>query len=156
MTNICSVSYTVNAAEERRLGLETQNKDLQSADAVSDNNIDERQALVAREIIRGGRCLEEILTEYSVGDDEFTKWVLDGHFAKYAENLARAFAEINAPRVWAALVDEATSGKVPAIKLYLDLWAKNHRAADGEDTATLVMPPAEIEVLRDELFGGEL
>ena len=122
----------------------------------SGEKIDERQAAVARAIVRGSGTIEEILTEYSVSDDEITSWVLDGRFTQYAESLARAFAEMNAPRVWASLVDEAVEGKVPAIRLYLDVWAKNHRADADSHLSLLGSPSSDIEELRSDIFGGEL
>lgn len=150
MTNVCSLRYTIGAAEERRFGLETNEKEMHCPATADEYIIDERQVCVAREMIRGAKCLEEILAEYSVDDDEFTSWMLDGHFAKYAENLARAYAEMKAPRVWRALVEEAESGKIPAIKLYLDVWAKNHAQSTG-----ICAPSDDMEDLRDEIFGPE-
>ena len=122
--------------------------------ADSGEQIDERQAAVARALVRGSGTIEEILTEYSVSDEEITSWVLDGRFTEYAESLARAFAEMNAPRVWAALVGEAIDGKVPAIRLYLDVWAKNHRVGADGQLSLLSSPSHDIEELRDDIFGG--
>ena len=121
----------------------------------SGEKIDERQAAVARALVRGGGTIEEILTEYSVSDEEITSWVLDGRFTQYAESLARAFAEMNAPRVWASLVGEAVDGKVPAIRLYLEVWEKNHRGGVGSTPSLLTCAPSDIEELREDIFGGE-
>ncbi len=142
----------MGAAEERRLGLEI--SEIEPSPERSGEKIDERQAAVARALVRGGGTIEEILTEYSVSDDEITSWVLDGRFTQYAESLARAFAEMNAPRIWASLVNEAAEGKVPAIRLYLDVWAKNHREASGQ-LPLIGGVPSDIEELREELFGGD-
>lgn len=142
----------MGAAEERRLGLEI--SEIEPSPERSGEKIDERQAAVARALVRGGGTIEEILTEYSVSDEEITSWVLDGRFTQYAESLARAFAEMNAPRIWASLVSEAAEGKVPAIRLYLDVWAKNHREAGGQQSL-MGGVPSDIEGLREELFGGD-
>jgi len=130
--------------------------EFESSSEKSGEKIDERQAAVARAIVRGSGTIEEILTEYSVSDEEITSWVLDGRFTEYAESLARAFAEMNAPRVWASLVDEAVEGKVPAIRLYFDVWEKNHRTAGASTPALLASVPSDIEELREDIFGGDL
>ena len=143
----------MSAANERRVSLEI--SEFEPSPERSGEKIDERQAAVARAIVRGSGTIEEILTEYSVSDDEITSWVLDGRFTQYAESLARAFAEMNAPRVWASLVDEAVEGKVPAIRLYLEVWEKNHRATGASAPALLTCAPSDIEELREDIFGGE-
>ncbi len=109
------------------------------------------QERVAAELVRGGKALGEILTEYSVSEEEFTKWVLDGRFSEYAEALARGLAEVSAPYIWSVLVDEAKQGKIPAIRLYFDVWAKNHSSATK--TVESALPSAQLESLREELFG---
>ncbi len=109
------------------------------------------QERVAAELARGGKALEEILAEYSVGEEEFTKWVLDGRFSEYAEALARGLAEVSAPYIWSVLVDEAKQGKVPAIRLYFDVWAKNHSSV--QRTGVSALPSAQLESLREAIFG---
>ncbi len=115
---------------------------------------DGRQALVAGAMVRGEEALEKILAEYSVSEEEFTKWVLDGRFSEYAQALARGLAEANAPYIWAVLVEEAKQGKVPAIRLYFDVWAKNHSAGGGLSSVD-GSPAPEIQALRDALFGED-
>ena len=144
----------MDAADERRFILEIYDNTLPLE--ISGEKMDERQAAVARALVRGSGTIEEILTEYSVSDEEITSWVLDGRFTQYAESLARAFAEMNAPFIWAALVNEAKDGKIPAIRLYLDVWAKNHRADAGSHLSLLGSPSSDIEELRSDIFGGEL
>ncbi len=119
-------------------------------DNITDSGeINSVQAGVAYAMAKSGKKLEEILTEYSVSDEEFTKWVLDGRFSEYAASLARGFARADAPYIWASLIESAKKGNVSAIKLYFDVWTK--KQPFSEDGSTV-----ELEALREDVFGGAI
>lgn len=106
-------------------------------------SIDPKQASIAYAMVKSGKTLEEILTEYSVSDEEFTSWVLDGRFSEYASSLAKGFAEADAPYIWASLIESAKKGNISAIKLYFDVWTKKQH------------PGTELDSLRADIFGSE-
>ena len=87
--------------------------------------------------------------------EEGVAWIRAGRFTEYVSELARGFAEAEAPMVWAALLRSAEDGNVPAARLYFDLMERGRRGDPMSLPASLPAAPSEeLKALRDSIFGG--
>ena len=114
-----------------------------------------RQKAAAYAMVRDGRRLSDIMEESGMTPEEAVAWIRAGRFTEYVRDLARGFAEADAPTVWAALLRSAADGNVPATRLYFDLMeraqASGHR---GEPVNLPATPSEELRALRESIFGG--
>lgn len=114
-----------------------------------------RQKAAAYAMVRDGRRLSDIMEESGMTPEEAVAWIRAGRFTEYVRDLARGFAEADAPTVWAALLRSAEDGNVPATRLYFDLMeraqASGHR---GEPVNLPATPSEELRALRESIFGG--
>ena len=111
-----------------------------------------RQRRVADAMVASGRPRNEILGELSVSEEDYLAWVRRGAFPARVAELARRWAEAQAPYVWLELLDLIRDGSVPAIRLYFSLWGAKAAFRAPEEARG---PSPELESLRADVFGGE-
>ena len=132
--------------------METKDFNEESRSITADGyEISQLQADVAYAMVRGGKQINEILSEFGVSDEEFTSWVRDGSFSEYASTLASGFAKADAPYIWNSLICSAKEGNMQAIKLYFDIWHKKQAARVRANEGLVI--DGEIENLRSDIFG---
>ena len=116
-------------------------------------SLTERQKAAAYAMVRDGRGLGAIMEESGMTPEEAVAWIRAGRFTAYVSELARAFAEADAPTVWAALLHAAEDGNVPAARLYFDLMERS-AGRRGDPVALPASPSEELRSLRESIFGG--
>lgn len=157
VTDVTEEFFTQDAQNTQTAQAERPEQTAQAdrADCAESRALSGRQKAAAYAMVRDGRRFGEIMEESGMSAEEGVAWIRAGRFTEYVSELARGFAEAEAPMVWAALLRSAEDGNVPAARLYFDLMERGRRGDPMSLPASLPAAPSEeLKALRDSIFGG--
>lgn len=111
----------------------------------------EKRSQILREILEAGFARGDSLTglreKLGIDGETWERWLRDGGMPEDIVGLSRAMAEMCAPWVWGALLEQTRDGSIPAMKLYFEL-------CKGGDTspAAAVIPDPAVAALRQSIL----
>lgn len=111
----------------------------------------EKRSQVLQEILEAGFARGDTLAalreKLGIDRELWERWLREGGMPEDIISLSKAMAEMCAPWVWGALLEQTRDGSIPAMKLYFELCKDN-----GSTGTTVPAGDPAVAALRQEIL----